>query len=98
MNKPQQARKQRERQLKIEEALNYVINDDRGRFFIAEILGEMTLSDTNAYTGNNDTFRNLGQQQVYQGLKSRVIAILGINGLTAWHKMEKEKYERMEEL
>lgn len=85
---------QKERQLKVEESLLFILNDERGRFFMSEILGELTLCDTHAYTGDNDTFRNLGQQQVYTALKKRIEAVLGINGFNLWQKMEKEKYER----
>lgn len=93
-----QEQKRKERNMKIEESLNYVMNDDRGRFFIAEILSELTQNGEAIYTGNNDTFRNLGQQQVYNNLRKRVISVLGINGFNAWQNMDKEKFERMEEL
>lgn len=91
---PRQENISKELKMKTEEALTYLMSDERGRFFISEILSELTLSDVNAFTGNSETFRNLGQQQVFSSLKKRIMLILGDNGFNWWQRMEKEKYER----
>lgn len=91
MNREQ---KQKEYMRKMEQSLEFVLSDELGRFFISEVLGEFTLADGMAFTGDNATFKKLGQQQVYMALKSRVETMLGINGFNYWQKMDKEKFER----
>ncbi len=96
MNKAQE--KQKEYLRSIERSLEFILGDERGRFFISEILGELTLADGYAYTGDNGTFKNLGQQQVYTSLKRKVETMLGVNGFKYWQLMDKEKFERRAEL
>ncbi len=90
--------RQEEYMRNMENSLAFVLSDERGRFFISEILGELTLANGIAFTGDNATFKKLGQQQVYMALKSRVESVLGINGFNLWQKMDKEKFERRAEL
>ncbi len=94
MNKINQTKWQKESRRRQEESLMFILEDDRGRYFISEMLNAFCFAEMGAYTNDSKTYYNLGRQDVYAQLKANIEHILGINGFNLWQKMEKEKFER----
>ena len=73
-------------------ALEWMLNNRQGRWFLARLLKNEGLT-AGSFTGNSATFYNEGRREVAVGIYQSIKANLGLEGMKKLHQAQEELME-----
>lgn len=77
-------------------ALEWMLNNRQGRWFLARLLKNEGLT-AGSFTGNSATFYNEGRREVVVGIYQSIKTQLGLRGIKLLHQAQEEMMKYQEE-